>query len=195
MKERPNGQKLTWTWNRTLSQPKCVAFVSIPLIEERHESDLVQAVIRIRGQEVRFLAQSLANPRPWSRERRSASRKRTQIWFYNVRCGSGRINGKTRNPSSLDDRYIVGHVPESSVDRLSEYDRLNRLKRKMAKQRAREFDREHGIQPSSYELYMQQLREIPSQIREFWRNRKNSNLPLKLMNLVRNPSFRKAWTI
>jgi len=52
MQKRPKGQKLTWTWNRTLSQPKCVAFVSLPLIEERHESDLVQAIIRIRGQEV-----------------------------------------------------------------------------------------------------------------------------------------------
>ena len=58
MKIRPEGQKLDWLWQRTLSQPKCVAFSSLPLIEARHESDLVQAIIRFGGQEVMHVIMS-----------------------------------------------------------------------------------------------------------------------------------------
>ena len=79
------------------------------------------------------------------------------------------------NRSSVDARYMVGQVQESPVERLQEYDRLNRLKKKAAEERAREFEREHGIEPSTYDVYMETLREIPSKIGDFWRN---GNFPI-----------------
>jgi hypothetical protein len=52
-RERSDGAKMSWKWEKQLSRPKLVGFVSHPVIKDHPESELVQAVIRIHGQEVR----------------------------------------------------------------------------------------------------------------------------------------------
>ena len=52
MKELDPKTKMSWTWKRTLSEPKLVSFVFVPILPGQPESDLVQAVVRIHGREV-----------------------------------------------------------------------------------------------------------------------------------------------
>ena len=52
MEGRDDKQKMTWKWEKELSRPKLVSFICEPIIKRRPESDLVQAIVRIHGQEV-----------------------------------------------------------------------------------------------------------------------------------------------
>jgi hypothetical protein len=54
MNARDPSQKMTWKWEKELSRPKVVSFVCHPIIQGQHESDLIQAVVRIHGQEVLY---------------------------------------------------------------------------------------------------------------------------------------------
>ena len=52
MKARDQTSKLSWKWDKELSKPKLMSFLSYPVIEDHPESEIVQAVIRIHGKEV-----------------------------------------------------------------------------------------------------------------------------------------------
>jgi len=45
-----------WKWEKEIKRPKLISFVCHPLIKGQHESDLMQAVVRIHGQEVLYLS-------------------------------------------------------------------------------------------------------------------------------------------
>jgi len=46
---------MSWKWEKELSKPKLVSFIATPVIKDQPESEVVQAVIRIHGQEVTSL--------------------------------------------------------------------------------------------------------------------------------------------
>jgi hypothetical protein len=52
---RDEGSKMSWKWEKELSKPKLVSFIATPVIKDQPESEVVQAVIRIHGQEVTSL--------------------------------------------------------------------------------------------------------------------------------------------
>jgi len=52
MKELVPQTKMSWTWEKTLSKPKLISFGIGSVLRGQPESDLVQAVIRIHGNEV-----------------------------------------------------------------------------------------------------------------------------------------------
>jgi hypothetical protein len=49
---REEGTKVTWKWEKTLSKPKLVSFLSVPIIKGHPEAELIQVIIRIHGREV-----------------------------------------------------------------------------------------------------------------------------------------------
>jgi hypothetical protein len=49
---REPGSEMTWKWEKELSKPKLVSFMSVPIIKSHPESELIQAIIRIHGREV-----------------------------------------------------------------------------------------------------------------------------------------------
>jgi hypothetical protein len=49
---REPDSQMTWKWEKQLSKPKLVSFMSVPIIKSHPESELIQAVVRIHGREV-----------------------------------------------------------------------------------------------------------------------------------------------
>jgi hypothetical protein len=52
---------MSWKWEKELSRPKLVSFISTPVIKDHPESELVQAIIRIHGQET--LSDGVSEPK------------------------------------------------------------------------------------------------------------------------------------
>jgi MBA1-like protein len=52
MEQLDPRKQMRWTWTKSLSDPKLVSFWFQPTLPGQPESDLIQAVIRIHGQEV-----------------------------------------------------------------------------------------------------------------------------------------------
>jgi hypothetical protein len=55
IRERERGAQMAWKWEKEFKKPKLVSFITIPVIKDQPESTLVQAIIRIHGQEVNCL--------------------------------------------------------------------------------------------------------------------------------------------
>jgi hypothetical protein len=52
MEDRPKTQKMIWTWEKDIKPPKLINFNMMSAFPEQPESDILQTVIRIHGNEV-----------------------------------------------------------------------------------------------------------------------------------------------
>ena len=52
MEQMDRQKKMRWIWKKSLSDPKLISFMFLTTLPGQPESDLVQAVVRIHGQEV-----------------------------------------------------------------------------------------------------------------------------------------------
>lgn len=50
--QREPGEKYKWSWIKEIKKPKLVSFLATPVIKGQPESEIVQAVVRISGEEV-----------------------------------------------------------------------------------------------------------------------------------------------
>ena len=52
---REKGSQLRWKWEKQIKAPKIVSFASLPVIENQPESEVIQVVVLIHGEEVNFV--------------------------------------------------------------------------------------------------------------------------------------------